>query len=227
MTYGDFRTRVIQECERMGGQTLINLADTARLDARIDESLKDFARDTMVLPVDHVPLTLVPQTSEYWFADPAGAKLVAVTGVVIEGELLDNMVGKKGPISVLDLDRFERFWRTVPSGRPKYWWPTGGDRVRLWPTPDAAYSDCGLAGFRWPVKPAQDTGALDLPLEARESAIYWAAFRVMAQGQGFSEPKVLELGEMARQGMNELARQRNSERVLRQRQGDLSRWMHY
>lgn len=96
-----------------------------------------------------------------------------------------SMHGPRGELQWMDeaaaRDKFWMVTTSVPNGFPRAW-SEFGDGVRLWPTPDAAYTVTVL-GYRKPLTVWQGIAGEepDLPVQFHDVLMSWVLFRTYLQ----------------------------------------------
>lgn len=175
------------------------LTDETDLNEFYNERLAAYSYRTYCLFDDAIALTLVSGTPTYDLR--ALAKLVFhPMHVVIDGSVLYDYDGQPGPVAALELMRQEPTYLVSTAAPPLRWCYMPPSTIRLWPKPDAVYSNCFVGGYYLHPVIATNAGGdateLTLPVEHQRTAAVFAAIDLMepnaAADSDYARMKVLD-----------------------------------
>ncbi len=123
--------------------------DWLRLGTLMNERLGLFTELTRCLFSDKVPMTLTATEPVYSIVDTDvfDEMFVEVTDITINGTALLDTEGYRGPSSLNAIVERYPDWQTRDDALPQFWWREDPESIRLFPAPDAVYSNNFAAGF--------------------------------------------------------------------------------
>lgn len=202
MTFLEFNT-LVDQIGKHSAPYYTLAANATEFKALTNESLRDFSIRTRCLYDDRLTLTLVATTSTYSFRSTGGAALCQVDTVGIEGRALLNILGEPGPWTVAEVRSTWPDWLSREFDKPILWMGLSPHHVRLWPTPDAVYTDCFYSGWLIHSTLSGNSDPLEIPDEYCYTAAVYAAVRLLgpnAAGSGLERMAALDVKAAERMG---------------------------
>lgn len=185
--------------------------DATQINRIINERLRKFSERTWCLYDDAVSFQTAAATGLYDLRGSSFSReLIQIDKVFIEGRPLQDFQGCYGPVRLDELVAFYPSYLTQVPSRPVHFCHIPPKTIRLFPVPDASFSDCFVSGWYFPspitLAASGDGIEIEIPEEFQRTAAYYTAASLLlptSTGQADYE-KMAVLSQEAAKEMQQL-----------------------
>lgn len=204
MTREDFEALVLSYA-KAHGQQYIQTTEVAKLREFLNRMFTRICAEHKLIYDDNITFTVTSSSTGIFDlrdTDVFGKQIIACDQVVVNSNLLRRLDGTAGGWSVDELTKFEEQWRTASANEPQAWAARPPHHIRLYPRPDATYSNSAVAG--WITHPdITASGFLDTtelsfaPEDCEPIARYCVAELLLPYADGTSLEKAMQIKALA------------------------------